>query len=115
MTIGGMIDSRLAAIIRFHGVSERLTRLARPMATVNFSSLSRYRSGPSRLFQFQRNVNTAQTVSTGVDSGKMIRQKICQEFSPSTRAASSRSLGIVLMYWRIRKMKNAVPPNEGTI
>ena len=44
-----------------------------------------------------------------------MRQKICQLFAPSTRAACISSLSMVLpMCWRIQKMPNALT-SPGTI
>ena len=44
-----------------------------------------------------------------------IRANTIQVEAPSILAASSRSRGIVMTYWRIRKMKKALPKKFGTI
>ncbi len=41
----------------------------------------------------------------------MIRHRIVSRPAPSTRAASSSSLGIVSMYWRSRKIPSALTRN----
>ena len=47
-------------------------------------------------------------------SGSTTRQKIHSSEPPSILAASSRSSGIDFMYWRSRKMANALT-TDGTI
>ena len=45
--------------------------------------------------------------AAGLTCGTMMYHQVCSAFSPSMRAASSSSRGIVFMCWTIRKMKNA--------
>ena len=54
------------------------------------------------------------TISDGLLRGRMICQKIRHSLHPSMRAASDRSLGMVMKNWRSRKTLNAPARNEPT-
>src|SRR5688500_9367826 len=54
----------------------------------------------------------ATTPRAGAESGMMIRQYIWNQLAPSSRAASSISRGIVIMYWRSRKMLKGWPKKD---
>ena len=67
-------------------------------------------SGQIRLFQAWMKVMVASVARIGRLSGIMIRVRMAQVPAPSTRAAASRSRGMVRKYCRTRKMPYEMCP-----
>ena len=65
-------------------------------------------SGQKKSSQAPWKVKIALAASAGLHSGSTTLQKIRNSLAPSMRAASSRSSGIDSMYWRSRKIPNAL-------
>src|SRR5437016_5795131 len=61
-------------------------------------------SGHRKLFHWFANANTATVASAGLERGSTTRQKMVHSPAPSSRAASSRSRGIVRKTCRSRKI-----------
>src|SRR5262245_34997254 len=80
---------------------------AKPTGKVRSRSESTKMSGYRNEFQLMRNALIATTASAGRSSGNTIWPRIRYSLAPSTRAASSSSVGSPVTYWRIRKMLNA--------
>ena len=84
---------------------------ASPTGSVRNRSESTKINGNRKEFQLVRNAWIATTASTGFMSGSTMVRKIIQSDAPSTRAASSSSIGSPSTYWRTRKMLNASTAN----
>ncbi len=65
-------------------------------------------SGQMKLFQEPRKVNMAKAVKAGLQRGNTTLAKMPISEQPSILAASIKTLGIVLMYSRIKKMPKAL-------
>src|SRR5438093_1562845 len=61
-------------------------------------------SGQRKLFHWSTKANTARVASAGLESGSTTRQKTVHSPAPSSRAASSKSRGMVRKNCRNRKM-----------
>src|SRR5699024_9947946 len=80
------------------------TKVRSATGTVYISGLVRKINWLKKSFQVQMKVKIAVVAKAGIDSGRMIRQKMRTCPHPSIRAASSRSLGSPRMNCTIRKM-----------
>src|SRR4249919_1066015 len=65
--------------------------------------LPRYRSGRKKSFQAKKKWNRLTATMAGIDSGTMIERRTRNGLAPSIIAASSRSRGRDMKYWRSRK------------
>jgi len=65
-------------------------------------------NGHRKSFQFPRNVKMITTDRAGLANGKQIRQKRPNSDTPSIRPASSNSLGMLPMNWRMTNTPKAV-------
>ncbi len=65
-------------------------------------------SGHRKLFHESRKVSAASVAMAGADSGSTIRSSTVSLLAPSTRAASSYSIGSVRKNWRRKNTPNAV-------
>src|SRR3712207_2117281 len=92
------------------------TKVRRATGTVYLSGLVRKISWEKKSFQVQMNVKIAVVARAGVASGIITWKKIRMCPAPSSRAASSSSLGMPRKNCTMRNTKNAsVARNLGTI
>src|SRR6187401_370156 len=73
-----------------------------------------YRSGPKKSFHEYTRWKIATAMTTGQACGRTTDQSVRNGPAPSMAAASSRSVGIVMKYWRMRKTSNGLAKNVGT-
>src|SRR6476659_10671407 len=71
-------------------------------------------SGPKKSFHAYTRWKIATAITTGHDCGSRTDQRIRKGPAPSIAAASSRSVGIVMKYWRMRNTSYALAKNAGT-
>src|SRR5256885_2158395 len=98
MRIGGSDDIRDIAISAPHWKTSPLISPARPAGIVFCESFVTRSSAKKNSFHEFVKAKSAITASAGSASGIMMRTSDCNRVAPSTSAASSSSLGMVLKY-----------------
>ena len=100
----GRVARTMTAINGAHCVWYRSWNCAIASGMVQKSRSRRRITGQKNPFQVPWNWRIATAARAGEASGSMIRQKVWRYPAPSMRAASSRSRGMLMKYWRSRKM-----------
>ena len=94
---GGLDQRRLGRVQRVVLLDRRPTAAGAPACP------PRYSSGRKKSFQAKKKWNRLTAMIAGTDSGRMTERRIRNGLAPSIIAASSRSRGIDMKYWRSRK------------